>query len=284
MSTENDELQKRIQEIKDKYTPELDKLSKDGKELEDDYDRPGDIGAVIGVDFKVDWKDVEISFDIPSITVEDKNISLDLPQLTSSRQNVSFDVPDTRMVDRKVGQYPEVDGWTVRWKDIIISVPEPYMRRVDIGFDLPSVTMKRSDFVIGLPRITMERVKWIVGLPQFTVVNVSAKTTEIQDSGKELQARGEKLAQAMRQEIELEVTKFKAALVATAFSTKNTVSNGFDQALGTIRGAIDELSRQGCDPIKVPTANGDVNLRKTYDDVDAQRVRAIASIDQAIPA
>ena len=239
-------LQSRIEAIKRRYEPQLQALSDKGKKLEDDYEKPSDVGVVIGRDFKVDWKDVELIFDIPSITVEDRNVSIDLPEVSLNQQKVSFDVPDTRMVDRKVGQYPEVHGWTVVWKDIIISVPEPYMRRVEIIYDIPSVTMKRQDFVIGIPKITMERVRWVVGLPQFTVVNVSAKTQEIKDQGQSLQTQGETLSQQMKREIDAEVARFKAALIAGAFSAKSGITNGYNQALGAIKTAIDDLQRLCC--------------------------------------
>ena len=118
-------LQTRIADIKKKYDPQLQSLSEKGKKLGDDYERPSDVVAVVGVDFRVDWKNVELTFDIPSITVEDRN-----------------------------------------------------------------------------------------------------------------------------------------------------------QALGTISTAIDDLQRQGCDPIKVPTPNGDVNLRKIYEDVIAGKARAVSEFDQ----
>ncbi len=44
---------------------------------------------------------------------------------------------------------------------------------------------------------------------------------------------------------------------------------------------MDDLQRQGCDPIKVPTPNGDVNLRKAYEDLDAARLRALSEVTQA---
>ena len=273
-------LQQRIAEIKNRYEPQLKALSDKGQTMSDDYEKPSDVGAVIGVDFKVDWKDVEIIFDVPSITVEDRSFSIDLPEVGSSQQKISFDVPDTRMVDRKVGQYPEIHGFTIEWKDIIVSVPEPYMRRVEIVTNIPSVTMKRQDFVIGIPKITTEQVRWVVGLPQFTVVNVSVQTQEIQDKGKGLQAEGEDLSKRMKSEIDVEVAKFKGALIGAAFSSKTDVSNGYNKALGTIKSTIEELAANGCDPIKVPTANGDVNLRKTYEDVDTNKARALSEFDQ----
>ena len=281
---ENAALQQKLAEIKARYQPKLQELSAKGKKVEDDYRRPGDPELVLGVDFDVEWKDVEMSFDVPSITMEDRRVSLDLPEVTSSRERISFDIPDVRMVDKKVGQYPEIYGTTVRWKDIIVSLPEPYMRRVDFSLDLPSVTMRRQEFVLGIPRLTMERVRWVVGLPQFKVTNINVKTTQMKEAGQALQAEGQQLGEQMKAEIDAEVAKFKAAMIAAAFATKTEVSNGYNEALGTIKGAIDELQRQGCDPIKVPTPSGDVNLRKVYDEMETKKSRSLAEFDQVAGA
>lgn len=273
-------LQDRIDDIKRKYEPLLEALRRKGRQIEEDYKKPSTAGAVLGVDFHVEWKDVEMIFDVPSITMRRQEIALDLPEIRAERQHIAFDVPDVRMVDRKVGQYPEFHGLTVVWKDIIITVPEPYMRRVDIYFDLPSVTMKRQDFSLDLPQVTMERVRWVVGLPQFTVINVSVQTDAIKESGEALRQEGEALAARMKGEIEAEVARFKAAAIATAYGAKSNVENSYNSALGTLKSAMDDLQRQGCDPIKVPTPNGEVNLRKAYDDLDAARLRALGEVAQ----
>ena len=182
---------------------------------------------------------------------------------------------------RRVGEYPEFYGLTVKWSPIIISVPEPYMRRVDIYFDLPSVTMKRQEFILGLPKVTMERVRWVVGLPQFTVVNVSVKTDEIKRSGQALQEEATSVGAQLKQEIEAEVAKFTGSISAAAYGTKTEITNQYNSALGGVRSAIDGLLAQGCDPIKVPTDNGDVNLRKLYDEIDAGKARALLEVDHS---
>ena len=271
----------RLAEIRARYEPQIAALTAKGKAIADDYEKPSAVGAVVGIDFKVDWKDVELIFDVPSITIEDKTVSLDLPEFRSESQHIAFDVPDVRMVDRKVGEYPEFYGLTVKWSPIIISVPEPYMRRVDIYFDLPSVTMKRQEFILGLPKVTMERVRWVVGLPQFTVVNVSVKTDEIKRSGQALQEEATSVGAQLKQEIEAEVAKFTGSISAAAYGTKTEITNQYNSALGGVRSAIDGLLAQGCDPIKVPTDNGDVNLRKLYDEIDAGKARALLEVDHS---
>lgn len=278
---EQSELQKHIEEINKRYEPRFAALEEKGQALGNE--KPSTIGAILNIDFKVEWKNEDIIFDLPSLTVENQNLSLDLPEITSSNQNISFDVPDVRIVDRKVGQYPEyIFPDTIKWHDIIISVPETYMRRVDISFDVPSVTMRTRDFVIGIPKVTTEQQSWTVKLPHFTVIKVSAKMDEIKQEGEALKTEGEQLGSEMKAEIQAEVVKYTGSLIAGAFSTKNEVSNSFDTALTSVKNAIDSLAAQNCDPIKVPTENGDVNLRKIYEDLDASKTQSLSKIDDSL--
>ena len=280
--TNENSFQATVDRIVAKYKPILDQISKDGDAIGKDFKTPGDLGVVVGADIKVDWADVKISFDLPSVKIEDKRISFDLPEVTKLEKKISFDVPSTRTVLKKVGQYPEVHGWKIVWKDILVEVPEFYMKRVDIVYELPSVTMKRQELVIGIPQFSTQRQEWVLTLPQFTVVNISAKAAEMKKKGDELQAQAQEIAKQMNIEISAEMAKMTGASLATALDGKNNVSNSYNQALGTIKGAIDDLQSQGCDPIKIPTDNGDVNLRKVFDNVEADKARAIAEIDVSI--
>lgn len=278
-------LSDRIEAIKAKYAPQIKALQDDGKRLEDETKRPSDIGGIIGIDFRVDWKDEDIIFDVPRVTMRDQGFSLDLPEIGSARQHIAFDVPDVRMVDREVGKYPEVHFPSVVWKPIIITVPEPYMRRQDIYYDLPTVTMKRQDFVIGIPEFRMERVRWVLKLPQFTVVNVHAQIDRAKEEGESLKTKSQALAANMRSEIEHEVALFKQQVANGANGTKQQISNSFDGALGQIGKAISDLQAQRCDPVKVPTDGGNINLRKMFSDVTDAKTSALAKFgDAAAPA
>lgn len=275
---ETKDLQQRIGAIQAKYKPEIDRLAAEGKAISDE-DMPSDVGVVIGIDIKVEWEDTEISFDLPEVTVHDRSFSLDLPEVTMSTKEISFGVPDVRMVDRKVGQYPEVHGFTVRWRDIIISVPEPYIRQVKISFDIPEVAMRRKEFIIGIPEFTMKTVRWVLSLPQFTVVNVSAQTEALVQKGRELKARGEEIAARMRAEIENEVQAFRQAIGLSKSAGSAATAASFDSALNSVSSAISGLQAQGVDPIKVPTPGGDINLRKMYEDLLAQKAASLAAFD-----
>ena len=271
-------LEQRIAAIQAKYQPEIERLTAEGEAISDE-EMPSDVGAVIGVDIQVEWKDTDVSFDLPEVTVHDKSFSLDLPEITMSTKEISFGIPDVRMVDKKVGQYPEIHGFTVKWKDIIISVPEPYIRQVKISFDIPEVAMRRQDFVIGIPEFTMKTVRWILSLPQFSVVNVSAQTEALAEKGRQLKARGEEIATRMRAEIENEVQAFRQAIGLSKSAGATETAASYDSALNSISNAISGLQAQGVDPIKVPTQSGDINLRKMYEQLLAQKATSLAAFD-----
>lgn len=276
-----DALNAQIEAIKASYAPRLKALQDEGQQLRDETERPSDVGVILGVDFKVDWKDEELIFDVPTITMRDQRLSLHLPEVEMVRQHIAFDTPSVRMVNKKVGQYPEIHGFKVVWKDIIISVPETFMQRQDIYFDLPSISMRPHEFVIGIPEFSMNRIRWVIGLPQFTVVNVKASITEMKDRGDALKTKGESLAREMKADVEHAVALFSQQVASGAESTRDGIAAGFDAALSRIDAAIKELVARGCDPIKVPTANGDINLRKLYAEVTAQRAAAIDAFDQS---
>ena len=278
-------LQQRIEEIKKSYEPRFEELTRRGKDLERSYEKPSVPEAGIGARFKVDWKDVDIVFDLPSITVKDVSFALDLPEISSAQQKIVIDVPSTRMVDKKVGQYPEFHGpFTIVWKDIIISVPEAYMQRIEMVYDLPSVTMKRKEFILGVPQISMVRQHWTVGLPQFTLIDIKAEAGEIKKKGEHLKSEAETMASTMKAEIDAEIANFKNIVLARGFSAKTEIGNSFDTALGTIKTAIEDLQARKVDPIKVPTPTGDVNLRKSYEEVLEKKTKALAEVDKAVGA
>ncbi|MET3332488.1 MULTISPECIES: hypothetical protein [Bradyrhizobium] len=274
-------IQEQIQIIKDRYSPQLEDLKKRAQRLVDDYEKPSDGGAAIGIDFKIDWKDEDIIFDVPSVTMRSTTISLDLPEVFSERQTIIFHTPSVRMVDRKVGEYPEFHGpFKIEWKPIIVSVPEPFLEEQKIIFDLPSVKMKRQDIKLDLPEFKMETVKWDLKLPQITVVNVRAETAKLKEAGEQLKSEGDSIGSRMRAEIEAVIGGMKAAGAQGRSGAKNEVAAGYDRAIAKLKSSIDELVAKGIDPIKVPTDGGDINLRKQLTELIAQREATLGKIDR----
>jgi hypothetical protein len=276
-------LNDKVAEIKARYQPQLDQLIADGEALKDDIEEPGAVGAVINVDIKVDWVNHDFSLDLPSVTMKDQGFSLDLPEVRMDQTHIIFDVPAIRMVDRVIGHKPEFHGpFDIRMTPIIISVPEPYMKRVDISTDVPQFSMKRHDFVIGVPEFRMERQDFSLKIPEFTVINVSAQAAAWEGQGNDLMARGQAIGQSMKAEIDTEVAAFKQRIFGQGSGIKTAVVGAFDTALIQIGNSISTLSQNGCDPIKVPTETGDVNLRKMYDEVSQKKDETLSSVEKIV--
>jgi len=250
-----------IQAIKDKFAPRIAELQQRGMQMKDDFKKPSDVGAMIGVDFNVEWKEVDIIFDVPSVTIKQQSLKFDLPETTMTLQTLSWDMPAICM---KYVEFPCGGGF---------HVPEPCMKRQEIKLHLPEFTMKTQEIIMGIPEFTMERVKWRLGLPQFKVTNVSAEVGKIKDKGAALQADGEALAGEMKAEVD--------AAVAAAYGGGGSaeVKAKYDDSLLKVSAGIDSLLQAGIDPIKAPTADGNVNLRKQYEDLMNQRNQALAALE-----
>ncbi len=275
-------LNAQIADVVKKYQPRIQALQDEGTQLKDGAIKPENWEAMINVDFDVTWSVQRIVFDFPEVTFKDQRISFDLPEVRMELQRIVFDLPAVRMVDRVIGQKPEWYGpFNMVWTDMIISVPEAYMQRNEIKLDIPSVTMKRQEIVIGLPEFKMTRVEWKIGLPQFTIHNVRAETTKLEDTGKRLQTEGATIGAAMKAEIDTLVGQFMqgAGGVAGAITTTR---NSFDSALSSLGNAITDLSARGVDPIKVPTDNGDINLRKQFEQLATTRDEVIPRMEAIV--
>jgi hypothetical protein len=265
------ELEKAIAEIKMRYQPQLDQLQRDSDILRGDIDRPGDVGAVVGVDVKIEWKEHKIAFDVPAVKMVDRGFSFDLPEVRMKEHRISFDVPEVVMVDEVVGYYPEVTWKGVKWKPIIISRPKVRMRRKEIIFGLPEVKMTTKRFSLDIPEFSMHREEWKFHVPEVTVVNVRGKAKEWEARGNDLKVRGDAITEAMKAEIEAAIATFNASVGGTTQGESRAVTDQFDNALQAIDKAIKDLIAQGVDPIKVPGEGGDINLRKMYSELLAQR-------------
>lgn len=265
-----------IKAITDRYQPLLADLEARGKKLGDDFEKPDNWEAVLGVDFDIEWKDNEIIFDLPSVTMRTQDISLDLPEVTMVDNTIVFETPSVRMVTKKVGQYPEIHGWTIEWKDILTEVPETFMQEQRIVFGLPSVTMRRQDWKIDIPEFRMEQQRWVVKLPSITIKNVRVETQKVEDAGKQLAAEGKALGDRMKVEIST-ATSFGGAIAQQdGIAVQSEVAKSFDTAIASIAQTIQELVAKGIDPIKVPGDQGDVNLRKQLAELIEKRDAAVA--------
>jgi hypothetical protein len=278
-------LQSQIDAIIARYKPLIDDIQVRAERMVADYSPPDEGEAAINMDFDVTWKDEKIVFDLPSVTMRTKEMSMDIPEVTMERKDIIFHVPAIRMVPKKIGQRPVWYGpFKMVWEDIIIDVPEPYMEEKRISFDLPSVTMKRHDWKMDIPEFTMEQQTWIIGLPQITVKNVTVETDKLKAGGDRLSEEGQMLAESMKAEINMLISGGTALATQSSIGLKTQIAAQFDSAIATMQKVIAELVAQGIDPIKVPGAGGDVNLRKQLAELIAQREAALASAEAGMQA
>lgn len=275
-------LQEQIDAVVARYQPEIDRLEAEGKQMEDDVEKPSTAGAIIGVDFKVDWKDTTLAFDLPKVTMKRQDFSFDTPSVRMKQKKVVFHTPSIRMVTKVVGKYPCFKK--LKWHSCKIKtkVPETFMERQEISTDIPELFMERQEIGFDIPEFRMERVEWKLKLPRFTVINVSAEVQQMEDRGDAMKARGETLAAAMKAEIDSLLIGGGAAGSQAYFEQRALIAKPFDEAIAAISRSIDEMVAKRIDPIKVPAEGGDINLRKMLAEVMAQRDAAIAQFDAQI--
>jgi hypothetical protein len=99
-----------------------DKYQQQAKDISDDTPDPGPVGGALDLDFDVGWKNESIKFDLPEFKMVTQQWIFDVPQVTMKNQEMIFHTPSSRLVNRKIGQYPEFHGLSVVWKDIIVGI------------------------------------------------------------------------------------------------------------------------------------------------------------------
>ena len=82
-----------IQAIKDKFAPRITALQQRGQQMQDGFKKPSTGGAMIGADFDVEWKEVDIIFDVPSVTMKEQSLKFDIPETTMKLQRLSLLAP-----------------------------------------------------------------------------------------------------------------------------------------------------------------------------------------------
>ena len=278
----SEDLQTKIDQITARYQPEIDRLQAEGQAIGDDAGKPGMGEVIINVDFDMEWKERELIFDVPTITMRERRMSLDLPKVTGKRQRIVFHTPSIRMENRVVGKYPVFRGFKVTMKDIIMKVPVHFMEKQEIIYDIPEVRMERKDISMKVPEFGKKRQRWVLKLPEFTAKNVKVEARKLQEKGEELRRRGEDLGKRMQTEIQALVASTYGILVEEGNDLRQDVEESFTGAIHQVKAAIDDLTARKIDPVKIPAEGGTVNLRKTLAELVAERDAAVAKIDEAL--
>ena len=248
-----------IKAIQDKFAPRIAALQERGQQMADDFKKPEAVEAAIGIDFDVSWKNVDLIFDVPTVTIKERSLKFDIPETTMKLQTISWDMPSICM---QYVPFPWGGGF---------HVPQPCMKRQEIKLHLPEFAMRTREIIMGIPEFDTNRVKWRLGLPQITVKNVSVETDRIKSKGAQLQAEGEALEKEMKAEVD-------AAIAAAYGGGADAVKAQYDDTLLKVGAGIESLIQAGIDPIKAPTEDGNINLRKQYEELMNQRNQALAML------
>ena len=234
--------------------------------------KPEGMEVGIGIDIDVSWKDVEIIFDLPSVTMKDQRIVFGLPEVAVRDRDIIFHTPSVRMVTKKVGQYPEIHGLTVVWKDILIDVPEPFMQEQRIVMGIPEFTMKDQEIILGLPVITMVRNRIVLGLPQFTVRSVDAVVDDMKRDALAAKSEAESgirtdlkdVGTASQQRIVESVSKVFAGSRNKLVEQRDQALVVFDNLIASLSGSSNDLRGRGATGEMLACVES--SLRKAVDD------------------
>ena len=200
-----------------------EQIQQEADDLKNDQpENPGDVGGVVGFTFKVDWADVSIKFDLPEFVMKTQEWSFDVPQVTMKDQTIIFHTPSMRMKTVKIGQKPEFGPWGVKFTDIFMDVPEPFMQEHRIVMGVPEFKIDRTGIALDTPEITMKTQEIVIGLPQFTLVDVHGQIGEYQ-------ARTEHF----REESESKFNLVKKAFTSDAQAKIGTAANTLFSCLRT---------------------------------------------------
>jgi len=272
------DLSNAVKAISDRYQPRFDEIREDAPD-------GGGIGAIIDVDIDVKWDTITVALDLPEVTMKLQEWSLDLPQVTMKDQRIVFHTPSTRMVAKKIGQYPEFVGFPpkVRWRDIITHVPEFFMQEHEIIMGIPEVRMDRTSFKLDVPEFTMRTQELKFDVPQITVTSISVAARELKDR-----------AEATADEMEAEISTVRTIIlggagekITAASSTfftclrtqiqmkRDEIAAAFEPAIAMVRQALSKLQSTSA------TAEAD-NMNRRLLDLLAKRDEAIAPLDRAV--
>lgn len=253
----------------------------DAKEI--NKDAPSGEENKIGIDFKIDWVDKEFSLHVPTVTLEDQVIGrLHLPEFKMEDKEIIFHTPSTRMVDKKVGEYPSIvcRGLSCKtvMKDIIISVPETFMQEHKISFGVPTVVMKEQDLIMGVPVFGTTLHTFILSMPKIEVITISQASENLKKKSDELNDKYTKREQDERNNIKNLVlsniepphTALFNCIKSGIEAMRSAALTNFDAGIATLNAGISNLKAQGVDSDNETLKQMEESLRLTTEQRNEQ--------------
>ncbi len=269
---ESESIDPEIAAINKKYDAEYKKLEDEGNKLSERA--PKGVENTVGID--VDFSKMhDISFDVPEFRMKRQKIAFDIPTGTMKTRRIVWHNPEVTMENKKVGQYPEFHGLTVRWKDIITKVPVTKMVKREAKLDIPEFKMKRTDISFDIPEIFRTR-RVQLRVPEFKARTTASARQEVEAGSHQIEESAKSFAVAQRSEI--------IALASKRLSDQRAnLETERKKVLSDITTAIEQAKKAGANPAELAGENGDkVNLINLLETTSKQFSDGLAQIDAAI--
>jgi hypothetical protein len=194
------------------------------------------------------------------------------------------------MKSAKTGQYPEFycgDGGvipkcTVRWTDIVTSVPEQYIREEHINAQIPEVTFVDTQMVVNIPEFSMGHQKSNVGVPQVHSNPLTNNEQKIKDRAQALSLRAIQTRESQTNENASGIKNVYSCYRTSIAAQQSDADSKFAKSIELIDRAIQSLSAQGADPAKVTDGSNIVDLTVRRANVAAKRDDALASFNAVL--
>jgi hypothetical protein len=196
--------------------------------------------------------------------VGEQRAAVDSPAATTTTRVVNS--LKLRQKTVKCGQYPQVEGNAVRWRDMTCTVPEPYIESQQIAVRVPesqrdskeSPPPGRNDAITGLSRFGPD--------PDRPAV----------DQADGLKVRSAAEAAAMKAELASAISAGFACHRANLTAVRADMVKRTDAAIAQINATIAEVKASGGNPENV----GGINLAQRAYELAAQRTVALARVDR----
>ncbi|PYB78334.1 hypothetical protein [Pseudomonas soli] len=272
LSVADEAVDPNVTAINEKYATEYQKLKQQGDELS--KQSPDGAENAVGINFDFS-KQKDVSFDIPEFRMKRQDIVLDLPSVTMRLKTISWDNPETTMVLKKIGQYPEIHGFTVKWKDILTHVPEVRMVRKEASLHLPEFHMSRNELSFDIPEI-FKTTRIQMKIPEIKIQTTEQGIQKVKEGSKELEAAALTLAQAQKSELAAYSRQQLLAQRETLTAQRSLAVTQITEAIAQVRGV-------GIDPTAVPQQDGKkLNLIAQLEEAEKGFTAALTAIESAL--
>lgn len=254
-----------IDSIKQRFYSEIEEKKQELKSIMDD--QPSETETVVG--FKVETGMVlrEIKLDLPEIAMGLQSVIIGIPQTAMRLQRLVFHTPSVRMVPKKVGQYPEFYGTTVKWSDIITHVPEVFMEKQEVKLHVPEFWMENVEMKFHVPEVTMKPQIIKLHLPNVTIRDTNVEIRKMKDHAKDIGDEIKGLSGQMSSEIN--------AIVLNDLRTKRAeIVKKFDSSINALQGTINAWVHEP----KVDITS----MKSSLKNLQEQRNAALQKIDEQI--